>query len=212
MSGKPSGPGGVDRRKKAPRDAFDDTYYGRYYESDSTRVYGHAEQEKLALGVLSLASYWGMDVRTVLDVGAGTGQMREVFARKWPRIHYVATESSAFACRKYGLDRLDITKERWNSTFDLVICQGVLPYLPNDGVTSAITNIAAMAAGFLYVESITKKDIRDVVDKKKTDLAVFTRRGEFYESRLRKPFVKLGAGMYYTRKGPLTFYELETSR
>ena len=212
MSKKPSESSGRGREKLTPRAAFDDAYYGRYYESDVTRVYGHAEQEKLALGIVSLASYWGLEVRTVLDVGAGTGQMRAVFGRRWPHIKYVATESSAFACQRYGLDRLDITEERWNRAFDLVICQGVLPYLPNDGVTKAIANIATMAAGFLYVESITKKDIRDVVDKKKTDLAVFARRGAFYESRLQKPFLKLGAGMYYTRKGTLTFYELETSR
>lgn len=197
---------------RKPRAAFDDAYYGRYYESHDTRVYGHVEQEKLALGIVSLASYWGMDVRTVLDVGAGTGQMRAVFAKKWPHVRYVATEASAYACKKYGLERLDITKERWTTTFDLVICQGVLPYLPNDGVTAAIANIGAMASGFLYVESITSRDIRDVVDKRKTDLAVFSRRGAFYESRLAKAFIKLGAGLYYARKGPLTFYELETSR
>jgi len=202
----------MKKRTVAPRESFDDAYYGRYYESDDTRVYGHAEQEKLALGIVSLASYWGLDVRNVLDVGAGTGQMRAVFAKKWPGIEYVATEVSAFACKKYRLTRLDITKERWDRTFDLVICQGVLPYLPNDGVTSAIANIGAMAGGFLYVESITKKDIRDVVDKRKTDLAVYPRRGAFYESRLQKAFIKLGAGMHYTRKGPLTFYELEVCK
>ena len=197
--------------KERVRGAFDHAYYGRYYESEGTRVYGHAEQAKLAQGVLSLSSYWGLDVESVLDVGAGTGQMRAVFAEKWPHIHYTSTEVSAYACKKYGHERLDITRERWDLRFDLVICQGVLPYLPNAGATTAIANIGKMAGGFLYVEAITAHDIRTVCDQKKTDLAVFARRASFYESRLEKDFIKLGAGMHYTRNGPLTFYELERS-
>jgi SAM-dependent methyltransferase len=195
--------------KKAPRATFDDAYYGRYYESEGTRVYGHEEQQKLAQGVLAFASYWGREVSSVLDVGAGTGQMRAVFAKAWPKIRYTTTEVSAYACKKYGHERLDITKERWDLKFDLIICQGVLPYLTDAGATAAIANIGKMAGGFLYLEAITKRDIVDVVDKTKTDLAVYPRRGAFYESRLKKAFVKLGAGMYYTRSGPLTFYELE---
>jgi hypothetical protein len=89
------------------------------------------------------------------------------------------------------------------------VCQGVLPYLPDAACRDAIRNIAGMARGFLYLEAITFRDLRDVCDRSRTDVKVVGRSGAFYRRELAKHFVSIGCGLHYVKNGPLVFYELE---
>ena len=96
-----------------------------------------------------------------------------------------------------------------DDAFDLVVCQGVLPYLDDAGCAKAIDNLGAMTAGFLYLEAITKKDIRDVIDNAKTDVQVHERTAAWYRARLRKHYTEVGCGLWAKRDAPVLFYELE---
>ena len=116
---------------------------------------------------------------------------------------------SPYACQKYGHELHDIAHWRGRERFDLVVCQGVLPYLEDDDAARAIENIAAMCRGFFYLEAITKRDLTEVVDRSRTDTTVKARSGSWYKSRLAKHFVPLGCGLHYAKNGPLVFYELE---
>lgn len=190
-------------------EAFDAGYYGRFYESKKTRVHGPVEIARLCTAVTSLIDWWGYRIETVLDVGAGVGLWRDWFADQRPSVRYRSTEYSRYACAKYGHEQRDITRWRTTETFDLVVCQGVLPYLDDDGCARAIENLAAMTSGFLYLEAITKADLRDVIDEVKTDVKVHPRTGTWYRTRLRKHYVDIGAGLWCRRGAPVLFYELE---
>lgn len=193
------------------QDRFDRAYYRRFYESRRTRVMGAAEVGRLAQGVTGLIDWFKGDLRTVLDVGAGTGLWRDWFKKNRKGVRYRSTEVSAYACEKYGHEQRDIARWRGKEKFDLIVCQGVLPYLGDDDAAAAIANIGAMAGGFLYLEAITKRDLATVCDRSKTDVGVHARPGSFYEKRLARHFVRLGCGLYYAKRGPLAFYELETA-
>ena len=93
--------------------------------------------------------------------------------------------------------------------FDLIVCQGVLQYLTDAAAAAAIDNVGAMSRGFLYLEAITKRDIDEVCDPKMTDTKVHLRTGAWYRTRLGEHFTQLGAGLWYAKRGPLLFYELE---
>ncbi|MBK6690904.1 MAG: class I SAM-dependent methyltransferase [Myxococcales bacterium] len=191
---------------------FDESYYERFYESHASRVYGHHEVEHLCRGVTELLAWYGADLRSVLDVGAGTGLWRDWFRKNKPAVRYRSTEWSAYACERYGHERRDISRWRAKERFDLVVCQGVLPYLDDDAAARAIENLAAMCAGFLYLEAITTRDLRDVVDRERTDTeGMRGRSGHFYKSRLKPHFQAVGCGLFYRRSGPLSFYELEAT-
>ncbi len=188
---------------------FDARYYDRYYGSAKTRVHGKKEIARLCTAVTSLVDWWGHPIRSVLDVGAGVGLWRAWFREHRPKTRYRSTEYSAYACEKYGHEQRDITRWRDPETFDLVVCQGVLPYLDDAGCARAIENLAAMCSGFLYLEAITKKDARDVVDSVRTDVGVHLRTGAWYRKRLARRFVSIGAGLWAKKGAAVLFYELE---
>ena len=188
---------------------FDRKYYDRFYETKQTQVHGAAEISKLCTAVTSFIDWWNHPVSTVLDIGAGTGIWRDWFREHRPKVKYRSTEFSEYACKKYGHERRDISKWRAKETFDLVVCQGVLPYLDDDACAKALANIGAMTGGFLYLEAITKKDIKDVIDDVKTDVKVHGRSGAWYRGHLRRHFVEVGAGLWCKKEAGVLFYELE---
>jgi 2-polyprenyl-3-methyl-5-hydroxy-6-metoxy-1,4-benzoquinol methylase len=194
---------------RAKSETFDQAYYDRYYESSRTRVHSANEIAKLCTAVVSFIEWWQHPLESVLDVGAGVGLWRAWFQKNRPRVAYRSTEVSAHACRTYGHEQRDITKWRAKDAFDLVVCQGVLPYLDDDGAAKAIENLAAMTRGFLYLEAITKRDLREVCDDARTDVAVHGRTGAWYRTRLKKHYVEAGCGLWCKRDAGILFYELE---
>ena len=199
-------------RAAKTNEPFDASYYERYYGSARTRVTSAQEVGKLCTAVVSWIEWWQQPLGTVLDVGAGVGLWRDWFTKKRPGVAYRSTEYSGHACREYGHEQRDITRWRAKEKFDLVICQGVLPYIDDAGAASAIDNLAAMTAGFLYLEAITKRDLREVCDAGRTDVKVHERTGAWYRTRLSKHFVEVGCGMWSKKEAGVLFYELEAAR
>lgn len=195
---------------ETPEERFDEAYYRRFYESKRTRVMGPEQVAHLVQAVTAYIDWFGGEIASVLDVGAGTGLWRDWFRANRADVHYRSTEVSPFACEKYGHEQRDIARWCAKDKFDLVVCQGVLPYLSDADASAAIDNMGKMASGFLYLEAITKRDLDEVCDRTLTDTAVHARRGSFYRTRLARHFVPIGCGLHYKKDGPLTFYELET--
>jgi len=191
--------------------SFDAKYYGKYYDDRRTRVHGAKAIARLCNAVTSFVEWWGHPLETVLDVGAGIGLWRDWFKKNRPKTRYRSTEYSAYACKKYGHERRDISKWRADESFDLVVCQGVLPYLDDAAAASALENLASMTGGFLYLEAITKRDVKEVCDDVKTDVAVHLRTGAWYRKRMSKHFVEAGCGLWCKREAGVLFYELEAS-
>jgi predicted TPR repeat methyltransferase len=192
----------------APR-AFDATYFRRYYESRRSRVYDKEQIGHLASGVVGFVRWFGGDVDRVLDVGAGTGLWGDWFRANLPEARYRSIDVSEYACAKYGHERRDITRWRAREKFDLIVCQGVLPYFDDSACLAAVGNMALMCRGFLYVEAITARDLRDVCDRSRTDVTVHARPAAFYRRMLARRFESLGCGLYHVKVGDKLFYELE---
>jgi hypothetical protein len=69
--------------------------------------------------------------------------------------------------------------------------------------------MAAMCRGFLYLEAITSRDLREVVDRARTDVSVRARPATFYRRILKRWFEPLGCGLHHIRGGDKVFYDLE---
>ena len=192
-----------------PTERFGAAYFDRFYEDRKTRVHGKAQIAHLARGVTEMIAWFGGELHAVLDVGAGPGLWRDWFAAHKKETRYVSTDVSAYACARYGHVQRDIARWRGKERYDLVVCQGVLQYLPDGDAEQAIENLAAMCRGFLYLEAITTRDLREACDREATDVDVHARPGAWYRARLGKRFVTLGCGLYAEREAPLVFYELE---
>lgn len=187
---------------------FDEAYYHRHY-AGRARVHSAREIGRLAQGVTGLAAWLGVELRAVLDVGAGPGLWRDWFRRHRPGVRYRSTDVSPYACARYGHERRDISRWRSRERHDLVICQGVLQYLDDAGAARALENLGAMCRGLLYLEAITAHDLAEVVDREATDLAIHARTGAWYRRRLAPWFVQVGAGLWAARRAGLALYELE---
>jgi SAM-dependent methyltransferase len=197
-------------RTSSSPDRFDAAYYARHY-GGPRRAHGAREVAHLAAGVSHLAAWLGLPLGSVLDVGAGPGLWRDWFRRHRPAVRYRSVDASRYACARYGHERRDIVRWRARARFDLVVCQGVLPYLADAEVERAVENLAAMCRGLLYLEAVTRRDLAEVVDRERTDLAVHARGGAFYRARLDPWFLQVGAGLWAARSSGLTFYELEAA-
>jgi 2-polyprenyl-3-methyl-5-hydroxy-6-metoxy-1,4-benzoquinol methylase len=194
----------------AARSRFDAEYYDRFYRRspvhDKRRI-GH-----LATGVSGLMRWWGLPLRTALDIGAGPGLWRDWFAANEPKVRYRSTDVSEYACTRFGHEQLDIASWVPDREYDLVVCQGVLHYLENRAAVSAIANLAKACRGAMYLEAPTLADRDDVIDAEVTDLNVHWRTGAWYRKRLDPHFHAVGAGLYIARSNGTVFYELERSR
>jgi SAM-dependent methyltransferase len=156
-----------------------------------------------------MADWLGVEIRTVLDVGAGPGFWRSWFRRHRPDVRYLSTDFSPWACRRYGHERRDISAWRPRVRFDLVVCQGVLQYLGDVEVLRAVENLGAACRGLLYLEVVTRHDLDEVVDADLTDTDIHSRPGDFYRRALAPHFRQVGAGLWSARRADLRFYELE---
>jgi SAM-dependent methyltransferase len=194
-----------------PNARFDAFYYRRFYRGPD-KVHGRREIAHLAEGVLGLCGWWGVRVRSVLDVGAGPGYWRDWLTARRPTVSYRGIDVSEYACRMYDHELADIVTFHTRARFDLIVCQGVLQYLDDDSAATAITNLGQLTRSVLYLEVPTADDFRLVVDSARTDLAVHRRAATWYRERLDPLFVELGCGLYYSRLGPIPFYELERYR
>jgi Methyltransferase domain len=188
---------------------FDEAYYHRFYESPQTRVVSPDEHGHLANFVVGFARWNKVDLKSVLDIGAGIGLWKQWLEKHDKSIAYTGTEVSQVMCKKHGFLHRDIARWRDRKKHDLIICQGVLQYLPDPDVAPAVANIAAMSRGLIYMEVTTRGDLRDRCDKTRTDADIFVRNGSYYRGIFAKHLVSVGAGLWWVKDKPPPFYELE---
>jgi hypothetical protein len=195
-----------DRLQPGDPRRFDGRYYDRFYGADG--AHDPARIAHLAAGVHGFARWWGVNVRSVLDVGAGMGMWRDWYRTTHPEVRVRSTDVSAHACATWGHEQRDITTWRPRQRFDLVICHSVLQYVSDEAIAKAVSNVVAATGAVLYLEVPTTRDMREVVDPRRTDLRVYRRTGDHYRQLLSTHLRQAGAGLW-VRPEVVPLYELE---
>lgn len=195
---------------KTSGESFDRAYYQRFYENPKTRVTDEAQIARLSEFVCSYLRYLELPVRRVLDLGCGVGLWRAAIRRQFPSAVYQGVEVSPYLCERYGWEQGSVVDYRTKQPADLVICQGVLPYLDDRAARAAMDNLGTLCRGALYVEAVTLEDWEEgVVDKRRTDRAMRRRPARFYKRALSKHFVALGGGLWLSQRARAVLYALE---
>lgn len=189
---------------------FDADYYRRFYDDPTTRVAGPQDTARLGRFVAGYLAFLGARVRSVLDLGCGRGFWRPVCRRHFPQASYRGVEFSDYLCQAHGWEHGSVVDYAPGRTFDLVVCQGVMQYLTDRNAARAIANLGRLTGTALYLEALTKADVRGNADLSVTDTDVHLRSGEWYRHRLRRSFTNLGGGLFLARRSGLTTFELES--
>ncbi|BBL23646.1 MULTISPECIES: class I SAM-dependent methyltransferase [Comamonas] len=191
---------------------FDEAYYQRFYFDKKTSVIDPEHARRLGTFVCSYLAYLRVPVHRVLDVGCGIGLWRDAVQQHFPGASYQGVEFSRYLCERYGWAQGSVVD--WQPAdgqpFDLVICQGVLPYLNPADLKKALANLGRLTRGGLYIEAVAREDYeRDIIDEELTDPRLYRHRAELYRRGL-QPFCKeLGGGVWLSRQAELPLFELE---
>ena len=192
---------------------FDEAYYQRFYFDKKTSVVDPEHVNRLGAFVCSYLSYLRVPVRRVLDIGCGIGLWRDAVQRHFPGASYHGVEFSEYLCDRYGWERgtvQDYAAHDPAQPFDLVICQGMLPYLSPPDLQRALDNLGRLSRGGLYVEAVAREDYeRGVIDEDLTDARLFRHRAQLYRRGLSEHFKELGGGVWLSRRAELPLFELE---
>ena len=137
--------------QSAPAATFDEAYYQRFYFDKKTSVVDPAHMDRLGTFVGAYLQYLRVPVRRVLDVGCGIGLWQGLIARHFPQASYQGVELSDYLCDRYGWQRGSVVDCAADAPFDLVICQGGLPYLSPPDLRRARANLGRLSRGALYV-------------------------------------------------------------
>jgi SAM-dependent methyltransferase len=192
-----------------PRESFGAEYYQRFYHDPATRVRGSGVQARLAGFVFGYLSHLGLPVRRVLDLGCGLGHWRTSLKQAHPRASYTGVEFSPYLCDRFGWEEGSAADYVGRGRYDLILCQSVLQYLPDDGVRAAAANMARLCRGAVYLEIITAEDWREHVDRRVTDGKVHMRPARWYRQVLGRHFRSAGGGLFLPKDSPAVLYELE---
>ena len=189
---------------------FDEAYYQRYYFDKKTSVVDPEHVQRLDTFVCSYLQYLRVPVKRVLDVGCGIGLWRDAVAKHFPNATFHGVEYSEYLCARYGWERGSVVDYQHDQPFDLVICQGVLPYLSAVDLKLALRNLSTLCRGALYVEAVAREDYeRETLDEGLTDPRLFRHRAQLYRRGLAQGFTELGGGVWLSQKAEVPLFELE---
>ena len=197
--------------KSADAQRFDADYYQRYYFDPATRVSDPVLSRRLASFVFHYLDYLRVPVHRVLDMGCGIGLWRDEVKHFYPQAHYHGVEISPWLCERYGWEQGSVVDYAADRSYDLVICQGVLPYLSPPDLKKALANLGRLSHGAMYLEAVTREDYeQDAVDEELTDSNQFQHRASLYRDGLAPFFRSAGGGVWLSRRCPSPLFALET--
>jgi hypothetical protein len=192
----------------APGDSFDAAYYRRFYLDPKTRAQSPRSAARKAAFIAAYLAHLDVPVRRIVDVGCGLGWTLDALGRHFPRARTVGVEWSEHLCAKHGWMRGSVVDWHARTPFDLVVCDDVLPSLPDRDCARALDNLAALCRGALFAGILTAEDW-DRCDRRRTDRNVYLRAARWYRRRLDPHFVAMGGGIYLKRPVAVTTWTLE---
>ncbi|MEM9191547.1 MAG: class I SAM-dependent methyltransferase [Myxococcota bacterium] len=189
---------------------FDQEYYRRYYLDHETQVASAEETARLARFVGSYVQYLNIKPESALDLGCGLGLWRAPLRKLFPDLEYRGVEVSEFLAHEFGWELGSVVD--YDQAADLVVCQGVLQYLPARAAERALRNLSRLAEQVLYLEVLTQEDWDEHCDQSVTDGDVYLRSADWYRRRIGRHFLPIGGGVFLPKDSPVVLYELERWR
>ena len=188
---------------------FNANYYRRYYQDRCTRVADPEYYRRLARFIASYSALLDISIKTIVDLGCGTGALQKPLLAEFKRAVYTGIEQSPYACEKYGWVRACASEFGTAQAYDLVVCHDVMQYLDDTRAAKALGNFHKLAGKLVYFSVLTEEDWQLNVDQNLTDRDVYLRPAQWYRRRLKSKFKNLGGGLYLVAANDAVVYALE---
>ncbi len=145
---------------------YDQAYFDRWYRNSGTRVkHGATLARKINMIVAVTEHYLERPLRSVLDVGCGEGVFGEAIMQLRPNCHYLGLDSSEYAIQRFGIKRnlrqLDfaaLSQQRFDRSYDLLVCSDVMHYLPNKTLVAGLSGFDELCHGLGFFEVFCRGD------------------------------------------------------
>ena len=187
---------------------FDQAYYERFYVNPETRAASPSEQTRQAHFIAAYLDYLELDVRRIVDIGCGLGNLLHGLAEAYPDATCHGVEFSQYLCDEYGWTHGSVENYRARRPYDLVVCTDVLGYLDDTRCAAAIENLTRLTRGALYLSVLTEDDM-DICDQEHTDLSQALRSASWYREQLAPSFTAIGGGLFLKEPLPVSVWALE---
>jgi len=177
---------------------YDRAYFERWYRNPRRRVTSASDLGRTVRFVAAAADHvLGRPLRTVLDVGCGEGRWRAALRRERPAVRYLGIDPSPYAVARFGRRRGvrlgtmgDLATLDLDDTYDLVVCDDVLHYVPLGELRRGLRALGPRVGGLAYLAVHAAED--DVTG----DLRGFQRRRAATYRRLFAEVGLVAAGMH----------------
>lgn len=149
-----------------PPSHYDQAYFDKWYRHPKHRVKSPLDIRRQLSFIVSAAEYiLERPVTKVLDVGAGEGHWGQALKKVRPRAKYFGVDPSEYAVQRFGKARNlrlggfgDLERLRLPDDFDLVLCCGVMNYVPPAELEAGLTWLTRACVGVAYFEIFTAAD------------------------------------------------------
>jgi SAM-dependent methyltransferase len=149
-----------------PPEFYDKKYFDKWYRHPKHRVKSPLDIERQLRFVVSATEYlFERPVRKVLDVGAGEGNWSVALKKIRPGAKYYGVDPSEYAVARYGKKRNirlgsfgNLGDIKLDDDFDLVLCCGVLNYVPPAELRTGLRALRNLCLGAAYFEVFTNAD------------------------------------------------------
>jgi 2-polyprenyl-3-methyl-5-hydroxy-6-metoxy-1,4-benzoquinol methylase len=197
------------RAASGANERFDAAYYRRFYLDQRTRAQTPMSAARKAAFIAAYLAHLDVPVRRILDIGCGLGWTLRALAAHYARASVTGVEWSAHLCDRLGWQQGSVTDWRSRTPFDVVVCDDVLPSLPDRDCARALDNLATLCRGALFLGVLTAEDWARC-DRRRTDRDVHLRPARWYRRRLAPHFLAVGGGLYLKRPVDVTVWALES--
>lgn len=145
---------------------YDKAYFDKWYRHPQHRVKSASELRRQVEFVVRQAEWvLGGPIRTMLDVGCGEGQWYPAVRRIRAGVVYDGVDPSEYAVARFGARRRlqrggieDLDRLALRTQYDLVVCCGMLNYLPPAVLRRGLVQVAHRTGGLAYLELFTSAD------------------------------------------------------
>lgn len=146
---------------------YDQAYFDRWYRDPRHKVKSPLVLERKVKMTVATAEYHlGRALRSVVDVGCGEAAWLAPLRAMRPSIRYLGLDSSEYAVARYGLKRNvrrlafgELGEQRFDETFDLLICSDVMHYLPTAELVRGLPGLGYLCPeGVAFFEVFCKGD------------------------------------------------------